>query len=156
MRQTGGALVVLCSLLAFSSVAAAEGLPELLGIDWRRLQDNPTQGKGWGGIEAADGGWLDDDIVLTAFGYAGADDFLNTAFVKNTSSNASWVQLPSAPIVGRQAVASTIIDGQAFFLGGFSYNAPFTYRDVIKLAKNTTAESGWSWTALPPLPIPLW
>ena len=148
-----------CCLGARGAAAAAvEGvLRELIGIDWRRLQDNPTQGKSYGGIEGADGGWLDSEVVLTAFGYVGGRDFLNTAFLKNTSAiNSSWEQLPSAPIAGRQNVASTIIKGAVYYVGGFSYSKPFTYPDVVKLAKDSTSKSGWSWTTLPPLPTPLW
>jgi hypothetical protein len=100
-------------------------LPEILSVDWRRLEDNPGQGGAYGGFQDSDGGFLDEEVVLTAFGYAGGGHFLNTAWLKNTSDpSGNWTALPAAPVSGRQEVGAAIIDGSAYFVGGFSYTAP--------------------------------
>lgn len=70
---------------AFVAIAADGGgrgpaLPVMLQIDWRRLPDVPAQGPEHQGFQDSDGGWIDDDTVVTAFGYA-----------------AGGVRLPSSP-----------------------------------------------------------
>ena len=173
----------------------ASALPNLLQIDWRRLPDIPAQGPLHQGFQDADGGFLDDDIVLTAFGYSGGSipGFLNTAYIYNISSSnlavgakggTSWTALPPAPVSGRQEVGASIIDGDAYFVGGFSYSPPYTYTDVLRLHRGAAApaaggtttpatvtatatatataplaqqasSAAWTWSALPPLPYPL-
>ena len=63
-------------------------LRTMLAIDWRRLPDIPAQGPlGWG-FQDSDGGWVNEDEVLTSFGYAGGGvaGFLNTTFLLNVSA----------------------------------------------------------------------
>lgn len=183
--------LLLAAALLFTCASAA--LPELLQIDWRRLPDIPAQGPLLQGFQDSDGGFLDDDIVLTAFGYSGGSipGFLNTAYIYNISSSnlaandaagakggTSWTALPPAPVSGRQEVGASIIDGDAYFVGGFSYSPPFTYTDVLRLHRGAAApapvasgatatatataplaqqasSAAWTWSALPPLPYPL-
>jgi hypothetical protein len=54
-----------------------------------------------------------------------------------------WQQLPSAPVPGRQEVAATLVDnGTALvYVGGFSYSAPYSYSDVLKLSFGTDSNS---------------
>ena len=132
-------------------------LPNLLKIDWRRLPDIPAQGPLQQGFQDSDGSWVSDDAVVTAFGYSGGGvpGFRNTSFVINTSHTPgqrphAWVQLPSAPVGGRQEVGATIIGGELYFVGGFSYSAPYTFKDVLKLSKAPgaapTDPSAWRWS----------
>ena len=80
-------LLMGAAVASSSPPLSAASLPELLSIDWRRLKDVPRQGPagGYGGFQDSDGGWLDKDVVLTAFGYTAGGGFLNTAWLKNTS-----------------------------------------------------------------------
>jgi hypothetical protein len=63
---------------------------------------------------------------------------------------AKWEALPSAPVCGRQEVSATVIDGAVYYVGGFSYAAPYSYSDVLRLARD--GKGRWEWTVLPPLP----
>jgi len=45
-----------------------------------------------------------------------------------------------------------VIDGALYVLGGFSYTAPYAYRDVLRLAYSA---GEWSWTHLPDFPWPI-
>ena len=143
-----------------SASAMSPPLRPMLHIDWRRLPDFPKQGPvSPSGLEASNGGWVDDDCVVAAFGYpaGGAAAFQNTAWLLNTSSAAgasnNWTRLPDAPVCGRQDVGAAVIDGAIFFVGGFSYSAPFTYNDTLKLSR--AANGSWEWQVLPDFPYPV-
>ena len=132
-------------------------LPSLLHIDWQRLPDFPAQGSAAAGVEASNGGWI-DGAWLSGFGYAsgGASDFMNTTWLLNVSDleqKSTWQRLPDAPVSGRQDVGCTVIGGAAYFIGGFSYTSPYTYKDTLKLSRTSTGRWGWSRLADFPHPI---
>ena len=142
---------------ACAAAAHDASLPVLLQVDWTLLPDIPAQGPEHQGFQDSDGSWVSDDAVVTAFGYSGGGvpGFRHTSFVINTSHTPgqqphAWVQLPSAPVGGRQEVGATIIGGELYFVGGFSYSAPYTFKDVLKLSKAPgaapTEPSAWSWS----------
>ena len=160
-------LLLAHQLVAASSAPAASATPlrPMLHIDWRRLPDFPKQGPvAPSGLEASNGGWVDADCVVAAFGYpaGGAAAFQNTAWLLNTSSTTSdpaakhtaakhnWTRLPDAPVCGRQDVGAAVIDGAVFFVGGFSYTAPYSYNDTLKLSR--AADGSWKWQVLPEFP----
>ena len=98
--------LLLAAGAAVGSVGAATTLPVLLQVDWTLLPDIPAQGPEHQGFQDSDGGWLDDDTVVTAFGYSegGLPGFLNTAFSLNVTaataaarSHAGAVSLTAAP-----------------------------------------------------------
>ena len=39
-------------------------------------------------------------------------------------ASSAWVQLPSAPVCGRQEVGAAIVDGDVYYVGGFSVRPP--------------------------------
>jgi hypothetical protein len=53
----------------------------------------------------------------------------------------TWQQLPSAPVCGRQEVSAAIVDGAAYYVGGFSYipgpskTHPYCFNDTLKLSR---------------------
>ena len=146
------------ALALVAGVSASGALPELLQVDWRRIDDPPAQGPYQQGFQDSDGGWVDDNTVLTAFGYSagGVPGFLNTAYLFNaTNASAGWVSLPRAPVSGRQEVGSTVIGDCVYFVGGFSYSAPYAYTDALRLCRTAHGNGTWAWSALPPLPYPL-
>ena len=148
-------------------------LPTLLTIDWQRLPDVPAQGHGFAGkafyghgFQNSDGGWLTQDTVVTAFGHGGGT-FLNNGWLVNVTtalalgcrggpncSDTSWRQLPPAPVSGRQDVASAIINGSVYIVGGFSYSAPYTFSDFLRLRFHEFPV-GWQWERLPNFPYPV-
>ena len=132
-------------------------LKPMLHIEWRRLPDFPKQGtKAYpSGLEAASGGWVDDDTVISAFGYAsgGKTAFINSAWLLNITSSKGWQRLPDAPVPGRQGAGAAVVGGAVYFVGGFSYNAPYTYSDVLKLQRQSNG--AWGWSKLPPFPHPI-
>ena len=92
------------------SVASAVQLSPMLHIDWQRLTDYPAQGPE--GMLGSNGGWIDDNAVLSSFGYAAGKVFTNTSWVLNVSSaqaadRKSWKQLPAAPVTPRQDLGVT-------------------------------------------------
>eukprot|EP00037_Helgoeca_nana_P007154 m.65389 g.65389 ORF g.65389 m.65389 type:complete len:441 (-) comp17979_c0_seq2:748-2070(-) len=137
---------------------AVASLPALLRIDWRRLPDLPKQGPLHQGFQDSDGAVVDKGATLiTAFGYAGGGvpGFLNGGFAINTSASSPvWAALPKAPISGRQEVSATRLpDNSLVFLGGFSYVAPYTFADVVRLRRRGGV---WAWdTDLPDFPYPV-
>ena len=189
-------MMSLAAVLAVAAAAPAGGeLPDLLSIDWKRLPDLvDAQGyEGSGGFQNSDGGWISHDSVVTAFGHgpghAGKPltEFLSSAYLLNvTAASASsclgghaggaackgWQRLPDAPVSGRQDVASSVIGGAVYIVGGFSYSAPYSYSDFLRLgpeaaaaaggggeggggSADTPAASTWSWQRLPSFPYPL-
>ena len=136
-----------------------EELSPMLHIDWRRLVDFPAQGTTESGLEASNGGWVSATEVVSAFGYAsgGVHNFMNTAWILNVSAAGSsadkWQRLPDAPVSPRQDVGSTVIGGAVYFVGGFSYSAPFSYSDVLRLQRNSSGS--WEWSRLPDFPHPI-
>ena len=143
-------------LSASPETAAPETIPgstlaNILSIDWQRLPDLSVAHSGF---QNSDGGWVSSDEVIVAFGHGhGSTPFLNTAYrlnvtaavgsecrgsgfaCRNESITRHWRQLPDAPVSGRQDVASTVIDGAVYILGGFSYSDPYSYSDFLRLVR---------------------
>lgn len=97
------------------------------------------------------------ELSLCQHRYAGGGipGFLNGGYAINTTATpAVWDPLPTAPVSGRQEVSATRLpDDSLVFIGGFSYVAPYTFREVVRLRR---AGSGWAWdTGLPPFPYPV-
>ena len=159
--------------LSSSSGASSNGdlaLPDLVVINWQRLPDLNIYGSGF---QNSDGGWVSRDSVVAAFGHGygkPSHSFLNTAHILNVTAaaasscrgagpgcaatpGAAWQRLPDAPVTPRQDVASAAINGAVYILGGFSYSAPYSYADFLKLAPGP--DGAWKWTTLPPFPYPL-
>ena len=123
------------------------------------------------GFQNSDGGWVTADSVAVAFGHGygspiGQSIFLNSTYLRTVtaaaacrargarcSKTAPWERLPDAPVDGRQDVASAVIDGAVYIVGGFSYSPPYSYSDFLRLDSDVSGE--WSWTPLPSFPYPV-
>ena len=130
-------------------------LPAMLNIEWRQLPDLPKFGPLDldQGFQDSDGGWIDNTTLVTAFGYSGGGlgGFRNSSFAFDLDApERGWQRLPDAPVSGRQEVSATVVNGSLYFLGGFSYRAPFTYRDFLMLRRD--AADRWAWTQMPDFP----
>ena len=146
-------------------------LPSMLSIDWQRLPDAQGFMGSKDGFQNSDGGWVSADSVVAAFGHGhgstSESSFFNTAYLLNVTAAAgtpcrgvgagcnhkSWQKLPDAPVSGRQDVASAVIGGAVYIVGGFSYSAPFSFADFLRLGPDAAGK--WSWTTLPSFPYPL-
>jgi hypothetical protein len=79
----------------------------------------------------------------------------------------AWERLPDAPVSGRQDVASAVVNGSVYIIGGFSYTSPFAYNDFLRLGPNSPDSAHgkntynsvpgapWTWQHLPPFPHPI-
>jgi len=152
-----GVTIPLLVVACMHSVASAVQLSPMLHIDWQRLTDYPAQGPE--GMLGSNGGWIDDNAVLSSFGYAAGKIFTNTSWVLDVSSaqaadRKSWKQLPAAPVTPRQDLGVTKVADAFYFVGGFSYTSPYTYTDVLRLQPIDQAP-WWQWTQLPDFPHPI-
>jgi hypothetical protein len=127
----------------------------MLHIDWKRLPGYPAQGPE--GPLASNGGWIDETSVLSSFGYAAGGAFTNSTWMLNVSSRSAvqqWKQLPSAPVTPRQDVGATKVADAFYFVGGFSYTSPYTYKEVLGLHP-IDRSPWWEWIRLPDFPHPI-
>lgn len=133
-------------------------LQPMLSISWKLLPPFP------GGAEDNDGGFVDADTLVTAFGLSKASypGCINTSYAINVSQpNARWQTLPTAPGFPRQEeAASRMPDGSIVYTGGFNnawkaQGAPQrTYADAYRLFR--TSGDGFQWERLPVgLPFPV-
>ena len=51
------------------------------------------------------------------------------------------------------STGAAVVGGAVYFVGGFSYSAPYTYNDTLKLSR--AADGSWGWTELPNFPYPV-
>ena len=125
----------------------------MIHIDWKRLPDYPAQGPE--GPLGSNGGWINDTMVLSTFGYAAGGAFTNSSWMLDLSSTPKvWKQMPSAPTTPRQDVAATKVGNSFYFVGGFSYTSPYTYKDVVRV-KPINKSPWWEWSHLPDFPHPI-
>ena len=89
-------------------------LKPLLRIEWQLLPWLPM------GVEDNDGGWIDADTLVTAFGLSQRGPCVSTAYAINVSEPApQWRELPSCPGAPRQEEAGSIVNGKLWYGGGF-------------------------------------
>lgn len=151
--------VVLASLTihvaAPLSRVAADDLPDLLSITWRRGVNLPQ------GFQDSDGGVL-NRVLVSVGGFCsgnkdvpGKPDKYPRGFLKRVwglplaTPDARWEELPEFPGDARQGLDVAVVADQLYAWGGFSYSAPFCYRDGYRLAQ---VAGQWRWSRLPDLP----
>jgi hypothetical protein len=109
----------------------------MLHIDWERLPDIPKQGPAQSGFQDSDGGWLDDSMVVTAFGYSsgGIPGFLNTSWILNTSSSSQQAddEATTAP-TSNTTCSYELPTGKCG--GGFEPMMCYTAHRLFPFAKN--------------------
>ncbi len=151
----------LVSLLAFATIASAQPaveLPLILQITWHKGPNLPQ------GFQDSDGGMVGGHLVTVGGFCQGRRDvpgkehvyprgFLKKAWGLDLSSpEAGWGELPDLPGPARQELCAIAVDDRLYCCGGFSYDAPYCYRDGYRLYSGA---EGWSWEALPELPWPV-
>ena len=131
-------------------------VPQMLEFTWsagpampQGMQDNSVQ--------------VIDNWLVSVGGFCGGyeDDwkpgiyprgFLNKVWgLDLTDEAAGWVELPPLPAKSRQAMEGILVNNMFYVWGGFSYTAPFTYKDGYRLSLKN---GKWIWETLPPLPWP--
>ena len=150
-----------------TSLAWADHAPQppdqikpMLKIAWSRGVDLPQ------GFQDSEGGFIGDTLITTT-GFCSGVEADNAkkpgryprGFLRKTwgldlaapSPQQQWQALPDFPGAARQAMVAARLEDQLWFWGGFSYSAPFCYRDGFRLSRRAS----WVWEPLPPLPRPL-
>jgi N-acetylneuraminic acid mutarotase len=133
-------------------------LKPMLSIRWSRGPNLPQ------GFQDSDGGVVGHTLV-TACGFCQGKQqiaskpgryprgFLNKAWGLDLENPAAgWMRLPDFPGVARQEIFAIVVDGALYCWGGFSYSAPYCYRDGYRLSNR---QGDWAWEPLPPLPSPV-
>jgi len=129
----------------------------MLSIDWKKGPDLPQ------GFQDSVGGVIGHTLV-TACGFcqgkvqiASKPGRYPRGFLKKVwgldleNPSKGWQRLPDFPGAARQALFGIIVNEHLYCWGGFSYSAPYCYRDGFRL---TRQQDRWSWDSLPELPWP--
>lgn len=162
-RLGGGICLALLPVLSASAAAPAppapqppETVPQMLEFDWAAGPPMP-QGMQDNHVEIL-GRWM-----VSAGGFCSGSDrdwkpevyprgFLDKVWALDLRAPANgWKALPPLPGAPRQAMHGAIAGGALYVWGGFSYSAPYTYKDGYRLRH---AEGQWTWDTLPELPHP--
>ncbi len=133
-------------------------LEQMLSIDWKKGPDLPQ------GFQDSSGGVIGHTLV-TACGFCQGKQQIASkpgryprGFLKKVwgldlqNSSQGWVRLPDFPGAPRQALFGLIVNEELYCWGGYSYSAPYCYRDGFRL---TRKQGPWSWDSLPDLPWPI-
>jgi hypothetical protein len=172
MNHMTGVLVVVCRIAVATSLAAPPvacgadnpdasqplvPLAQMLSIDWKKGPDLPQ------GFQDSCGGVIGHTLV-TACGFCQGKQQIASkpgryprGFLKKVwgldleNPSKGWTRLPDFPGAARQALCGIIVDGQLYCWGGYSYSAPYCYRDGFRL---TCKQDQWAWDSLPDLPWP--
>lgn len=139
-------------------------LHRMLRITWERGPDLPQ------GFQDSSGGIVGGKLI-TCCGFcqgavnwsgpqrcSGKDHkyprgFLNNVWGMDLHSMHAWQSLPCFPGEARQGMCSGVVHDRLYTWGGFSYSAPYCYRDGYRLSGD--GSGGWHWDRLPDLPHPL-
>lgn len=134
-----------------------ESLRQLLQITWSAAPPMPQ------GMQDNDGGLIGNYLVMACGFCHGRDDdwkpgvyprgFLDKVWALDLKDeDAGWVRLPDFPGAPRQEMQGVSVNDEVYLWGGFSYSAPYAYRDGYKLSRQGEQ---WVWSELPSLPWPL-
>jgi hypothetical protein len=154
-------------LLLAAAGAAPAALKPMLSIRWEKSADLPQ------GFQDSDGGVVDGTLITVA-GFCSGHQLSKWAgspfegqrvpgkpekyprgFLKKVwgldlkNPAGGWQELPEFPGAARQELFASVVDNRLYCWGGFSYSAPFCYRDGYCLSR----EAGrWHWQKMPSLP----
>src|SRR5436309_696535 len=141
-----------------ASLARAQAKPDrldtMLTITWRRGPDLPQ------GFQDSDGGIVADTLISVGgfcSGQAGVPGkaskhprgFLKKVWGLPLRDGRRWGELPDFPGVARQGLDAVGVGDCLYCWGGFSYSAPYTYRDGYRLSR---VGGAWKWEPLPSFP----
>src|SRR5262245_49125649 len=134
------ALLVIAAGASASAEPTAKPPPQLLTISWQRGPNLPQ------GFQDSDGGVVGDTLVSVGGvcsgqkGVAGKPGKYPRGFLKRVwglalkEEKAGWRELPEFPGAARQGLDAVVVNDQLYCWGGFSYTAPYCYRDGYRLA----------------------
>ncbi|MDX2039313.1 MAG: kelch repeat-containing protein [Isosphaeraceae bacterium] len=165
------AIVCACSILLISiaarpslaedpaNAAASTAIPNMIEIAWSRGPNLPR------GFQDGEVGVVSRTLVSVGgfcsgeSGVPGKPGVYPRGFLAEVwglpldpAPAARWVDLPRFPGAPRQGLEGVVVDDAFHVWGGFSYSAPFTYRDGFRLSRKA---SGWGWNPLPEFPYPI-
>jgi len=142
-----------------STTPSAATLPKMINIRWHRGPDLPQ------GFQDSECGIVDGTLITTA-GFCqglampipGKESKYPRGFLKKTwgltltDRDAGWQRLPDLPGDARQELFGVSVGDKLYVWGGFSYEAPYTYKDGYCLSRQN---SQWRWEKMPDLPFAL-
>lgn len=99
--------------------------------------------------------WPKDSVAKYPDLFGGAKNgFTHATFVFDPRHEASgWTRIGNIPGPRRQAAVAAVAGGALYAIGGFNYDAPYTYRSVYRL---TPGRGDWRWEDVPAeLPWPV-
>ena len=116
------------------------------------------------GVQDNDGGIIDNHLIMVG-GFCGGSDvewkpkkyirgFFKDAYALNLKNEKEgWFRLPNFPGVARQEMQAATVNNEIYIWGGFSYTAPYTFKDGYKLShQKRGGYKRWRWDRLPNLP----
>src|SRR5262245_51899481 len=118
----------------------AKPLPQLLTITW---QKGPNLAQGF---QDSDGGVIGDTLISVGGFCSGQKGvpckpgnyprgFLKKVWGLSLKEQiARWEELPDFPGTARQGLDAVVVNDQLYCWGGFSYTAPYCYRDGYRLS----------------------
>lgn len=134
-------------------------LPKMIDIHWHRGPDLPQ------GFQDSECGIVNDVLITTCgFGQGlalpipGKETKYPRGFLKRTwglslnDPQTSWQRLPDFPGDARQELFGISVGDKLYAWGGFSYEAPYTYKDGYCLSQ---FDHRWKWEKLSDLPFAL-
>ncbi|HUZ45333.1 MAG TPA: hypothetical protein VMW54_01725 [Terriglobia bacterium] len=167
MNKEAMGLLLLASCLVIAELPGSPGpqpsaadfstaLTKMLRITWTTGPDLPQ------GFQDSSGGIVDNRLV-TVDGFCSGQTkgvvnkpgkyprgFLKKAWSLNLEvPESGWQPLPDFPGTPRQGLSCISVKNKLYCWGGFSYSAPFCYRDGYELSR---FHGRWEWNSLPELP----
>jgi len=135
-----------------------ETLPQMIHCTWSAAPPLPY------GRQDNDGGIIDNQLIMVG-GFCGGSDvewkprkyirgFFKETFALDLNNEIQgWFRLPNFPGIARQEMQAATVNNELYIWGGFSYTAPYTFKDGYKLSyKERSGYTRWRWDKLPDLP----
>lgn len=134
---------------------AQASLKPMLVITWKKGPSLPQ------GFQDSDGGIVNNTLITVGgfckgrTGVPGKAGKYPRGFLEKVwgldleAPQKGWQSLPDFPGAARQELLAIVIDDQLYCWGGFSYSAPYSYKDGYRLSYN---QDKWTWEPLPELP----
>ena len=115
-----------------------ETLPQMIHCTWSAAPPLPY------GVQDNDGGIIDNHLIMVGGACGGADftwkprkyvrGFFKEAYALDLDNEKQgWFRIDNFPGIARQEMQGATVNNEIYIWGGFSYTAPYTFKDGYKL-----------------------